>query len=121
MELSCQEMVQEIKNKKPSVLEYELDILFNLMLVYCHKRLAYLLETANFPDIDARTLLTTVQTLFPEFRYTVENWIGDVPHRIFVHRKHLLKHRLTETHDEWVARNLGFECLGLPDANQRCR
>ena len=115
-------MVEEIKNTKNqvAVLESELDIIFNLMLVYCHKRLAYLLETANFRDImDAQELLGMIQSLFPDFSYTVESWIGDVPHRIFVHRNPLLKKRDGETHDEWVARNLGFECLGLPDADQK--
>ena len=122
MERSCRKMVEEIKNTKNqvAVLESELDIIFNLMLVYCHKRLAYLLETANFRDImDAQELLGMIQSLFPDFSYTVESWIGDVPHRIFVHRNPLLKKRADETHDEWIARNLGFECLGLPDADQK--
>jgi len=122
MEGSCRKMVEEIKNTKNqvAVLESELDLIFNLMLVYCHKRLAYLLETANFWNImDAQELLGMIQTLFPDFSYTVESWIGDVPHRIFVHRTPLLKKRADEPHDEWIARNLGFECLGLPDENQK--
>jgi len=122
MEGSCRKMVEEIKNTKNqvAVLESKLAIIFNLMLVYCHKRLAYLLETADFWNImDAQELLGMIQTLFPDFSYTVESWIGDVPHRIFVHRNPLLKKRADETHDEWIARNLGFECIGLPDKNQK--
>jgi len=67
----------------------------------------------------AKDLLDRLRNLFPFFSYTVEHWIGDAPHRIFIHQKPILVKILTETYDEWVGRNLGFGCLGIPDPGQK--
>ena len=96
--MTCEEKAHLIKKiAENTPLESELDILFNLMLVECHVRLSYLLETSNFSNrIDAQELLDLVQDLFPFFSYTVETWIGDIPHHIFIHKQPLLVKLATE-------------------------
>ena len=111
-------MVSQIKQKAQGTpLEDTLEIIFNLMLVYCNKRRSFLLEVANFSEMSPEDLLYTVRDLYPFFNYTIEHWNNGQPWRVFIHRLPLLTQLDTETHDEWVGRNLGFECLGIPDPN----
>ncbi len=116
---TCDRMVFQIKQKaQGSPLEESLEIVFNLMLVYCNKRRAFLLEVANFSEMmSPQDLLHTIKEFYPFFSYTIEHWNNGQPWRVFIHRLPLLSKLDTETHDEWVARNLGFECLGIPDPN----
>lgn len=113
--MSCEEKVHFInKTAENTILEPELEILFNLMLVGCDQRLAFLLETANFSNlIPAQELLDLVQDLFPFFSYTVENWIGGVPHRIFIHQKPLLGKLSTEPTTNGLLGILTLTVLGF--------
>lgn len=105
-----------INRANGTVIEGKLDILFNLLLVKKNARLAYLLEVSNFPMIDSEELIKIIKTKYPEFIYTIEHEIGGNPHRIFIHINSLIPKGDME-HDIWVAKNLGFSCLGIPDEN----
>src|SRR3989344_4869282 len=94
-------------------LEKELDILFNLYLVNEDYRPAYLHEASNF----STNLLDPMKVVYPEFQYTVELELNGMPHRIYVHKHPLIKSD-SSRHDADIAINLGFSCLGLPDANK---
>jgi len=103
-----------INRANKTIIEGKLDILFNLLLVRKGARLAYLLEVANFPMINSTILIDTIKRIYPEFTYTTEYKIGDIIHRMFIHIK-LLVPKGDMKHDVWVARNLEFNCLGIPD------
>ena len=61
-------MVSQIKQKAQGTpLEDTLEIIFNLMLVYCNKRRSFLLEVANFSEMSPEDLLYTVRDLYPFF------------------------------------------------------
>lgn len=72
------------------------------------------MESSNFTDIKPKILFDTVRTLYPDFKYTVQNRLADgTPHRMFIY--------LPETqigkynNDTDIGCILGFHCRGLPD------
>lgn len=105
-----------INRANSTIIEGKLDILFNLLLVKKNVRLAYLLEVSGFPIIESTILIDTIKDKYPEFTYTIEHEIGDIIHRMFIHIKPLILKGNME-YEIWVARNLGFNCLGIPDEN----
>lgn len=99
-----------IKLATDTVLEGKYDILFNLVLVREKARPATLVESANYPDIVPSVLFRTLRDTYPEFTYTVENKIGDTPHRVLVSLTDLVGYD-TEI---GLAIILGFQCHGIP-------
>lgn len=103
---------------KGTIIDKKYGILFNLFLVKNNVRTAFLLEVANYPHVDSTELFDTVKNTYTEFHYTVENKINDRVHRVFFHTKYLIKKK--NVHDIWVAKNLGFLCLGIaPESIER--
>lgn len=98
-----------------TVLEGRYEILFNLLLVLNNVRLSYLLEVSNHSDIDPNILFNTITDVYDEFRYTYEFKIDDTVHRVFFHINDLVDINGFNTKDEWIARNLEFNCIGIPD------
>jgi hypothetical protein len=98
-------------------LNYE--ILFNMYLVDQEIRHSFLLELSDFSKYDRQKIeqIEFLKNIYNEFNYTVEHKIDNVPHRVFIHKHDLLNKTDNEDHDDWVARNLGFYCIGIPKNN----
>lgn len=76
--------------------------LFNIYLVLSGGRLAYLSEIVNTNE------LIIIKRLFPNLKY-----IDDGNGRTFIYRNKLPLGDLND--DIWIAKVLGFDCLGIPN------
>jgi hypothetical protein len=96
-----------------TIIENEYKILFNMYLVLQGSRPAYLLEMANRPirNKDPNIILKDLQKTYPEFKYTIEHMIDDIPHRIYIHINDLVE---SGNYEIDIAKNLGFQCEGIP-------
>lgn len=104
-----------INRAQGTIFENELEIIFNLFLVSQGARRTYLFEASNHSQFDTVTLFEEIKQTYPEFKYLVESQINDIPHRVFFFINDLLPFKKDETHDNWLARNLGFNCIGIPN------
>ena len=103
-----------INRAQGTIFENELEIIFNLFLVSQGARRSYLFEASNHSQFDTFMLLDEIKQTYPEFKYLVETQINYIPHRVFFFINDLLPFKKGEAHDDWLARNLGFNCIGIP-------
>jgi hypothetical protein len=96
-----------------TIIDNEYEILFNMYLVLQRARPAFLLEMANHSirNKDPNIILKDLQKTYPEFQYTIEHMIDDIPHRIYIHINDLVE---SGNHEIDLAKNLGFQCEGIP-------
>lgn len=99
----------------------KLDILVNLLLVKYGARPAFLLEGGKFWPIEQYA--NAIGQVYPEFKQTIEFVdIDGNTARILFHTQPLpapvANPGSDSTSDTWLAQNLGFQCLGIPDDNE---
>lgn len=97
--------MKDFYNKYKNAENVTLGGLFNIYLIYNGGRLAYLSEIGDEGELE------TFKSLFPDLQYT-----SDSTGRTFIHIHPLSVENIDN--DEYVAKILGFDCLGIPDSSQ---
>ena len=103
-----------------TILENNIDLLFNLFLVKHKARKSTLIEITDLPTSHTpKEYFNAITTIYNEFVYTSEHYINGLktPWRFFASLDRLDPIDKYETHDSWVATMLKFNCKGIPDPN----
>jgi hypothetical protein len=92
---------------------------FNLELTKKGVRPAFLLELSHYPSQEKQNEVLRRISLDPGLHQTVESKINGRKNRVFIHKTETLDPKKSgEDHDLWVARMLGFQCMGIPDSTK---
>ena len=107
-----------INRSTGTILENNIDLLFNLFLVKHKARKSILIEITDLPTSHTPTeYFDAITTIYNEFIYTSEHYINETLWRFFASSDTLDPIDNYKTHDIWVATMLEFNCKGIPDPN----